>query len=133
MQKYRRFIPVMFLGAILLLSFNTPDGAGKNIPSSSDEFAIPANVQKVIDHSCFGCHNMEAKNEKSKSKLMFETLDTMKVAKLVGKLTDIRDEVKDDKMPPRKFLEFKPEAALTAAQKELLINWADSTARSYIQ
>ena len=119
--------------AVLLLGFKTPSTVNTDNSSTVNKVIISSNVQKVIDKSCFGCHNMETKNEKAKSKLMFESLDTLKVAKLVGKLTEISDEVREDKMPPKKFLQYNPEATLSPAEKDLLINWADSTANAYLE
>ena len=85
-------------------------------------------IQKIIDNSCIGCHNPDAKGEKAKAKLTFVSLDTLPLSKLVGKLADISEEIDEGKMPPAKFLEFKPEAKLTPEQKEALIKWADTTA-----
>lgn len=133
MKNFKLFIPLVTLLAVFMLSFEMPGDGNKNVSSSAQGFVVPDNVQKVIDQSCFACHNMDAKNDKAKSALLFDALDTLKVAKLVGKLADIRDEVKDDKMPPAKFLQFNPEVKLSVAQKDLLINWADSTAKSYIK
>lgn len=132
MKKYLLLSPVLLMLAFLFLSFIQANKAAKNPAPNAGKFLIPNNVQQIIDQSCFGCHNMNAKNEKAKSKLMFEALDTLSVARLVGELADIKDEVINNKMPPVKYLEFEPKAALDTDQKKLLISWADSVVQSYI-
>ncbi|MFA9392533.1 MAG: heme-binding domain-containing protein [Prolixibacteraceae bacterium] len=119
-------VPAILLTGLLFYNFTTSTQEKTNQPQPSKQLSISADVQKIIDNSCFGCHNAESKNEKGKGKLMFETLDTLSVAKLVGKLADISEEVDEDKMPPAKFLEFKPEAKLSPMQKEALIKWANT-------
>ena len=66
-------------------------------------------------------------------KLKFDKMGDLKTHKLVGKLTNIADVVKEDDMPPKKFLKNNPKAALSAEEKELLVNWAESTAKSYTE
>lgn len=64
---------------------------------------------------------------------MFETLDTLSTARLIAKLEAIHEVVNDGSMPPAKFLEFKPEAALSAAQKASLLKWADQNIEQRIK
>lgn len=132
MKKYL-IIPVAMFAAILFLNFNQVDTtpAEENPPLA--EFSIPDDVQAVIDNSCYGCHYSGSKNVKGKGKLKFDKLGELKTHKLVGKLGGIADVVKEDDMPPAKFLKNKPEAKLTPEQKELLMNWAESTAKSYTE
>lgn len=132
MKKYL-LIPVILFVAVLFLNFNQVDSKPENKNLSTAEFSIPDDVQLVIDNSCYGCHYSGSKNTKGKGKLKFDKLGELKTHKLVGKLGGIADVVKEDDMPPKKFLQKKPEAALTDEQKELLINWAEFTAQSYTE
>jgi hypothetical protein len=120
----------VFLFAFALISF-TWNSATETAPSPVPDhhFEIPDNAMKVIDKSCYGCHNSESPNEKGKKKLQFDKLGDLKTYKLVGTLTDIADVVANGDMPPEKFLNKKPEATPTAVEKKLLVDWAEGTAK----
>ena len=94
---------------------------------------MPANVKEIIDNSCFGCHNLNSKNEKGKKKLSFDTLDTLAVTNLISVWAEVAEVVEEDEMPPAKFLEFKPEAKFSENQKKALIDWAESKAESLME
>jgi hypothetical protein len=89
---------------------------------------MPENVKAVIDNKCFGCHNVESTSDKAKEKLLFDGLDELSKVELVGTLGDIEKVLDEDKMPPEKFLEKKPEMKLTADEKLVLKEWAVATA-----
>lgn len=126
MKKYLLLSSIIIVGFVFFGFIQ--DTAEKNQQTVQDEtFQIPADVQKVLDNSCVGCHNSEAKNMKAKQKLKFEDLASMKTYKLSGKLGDIAKELEEDKMPPSKFLENYPDKKLSAEDKALLINWAKET------
>lgn len=122
-------VPASLIIAFLFINFQPVSHSTATTSSAEKaDLKITADVQKILDNSCYGCHNTQSKGDKAKKKLAFDTLDTLKLSKIVGKLADISEELDEDKMPPTKFLEFKPEAKLTPAQKETLIRWADTTA-----
>lgn len=52
---------------------------------------------------------------------------------IVAKLQDNHDVLNKNKMPPRKFLKHHPDKALNAKDKNLLANWAISSAESLIE
>ena len=91
------------------------------------KLTVPDDIQSIIDHSCIGCHNVDAKNEKSKKKLMFDKLAHLSKAKIVAKLSDISDVVAKGDMPPEKFLAKYPDKGLTDEQAKALKEWADIT------
>ena len=130
MKKYI-FIPIALFSAVLFLNFNNSDEVKSANENTSNEFSIPADVQEILDNSCYGCHNSDSKNTKAKLKIKFDQLGDLKTHKLVGKLGNVSEAIGKEKMPPKKFLQKYPESTLTAEQKELLINWAESTAKSY--
>ena len=130
MKKYI-LIPIALFSAVLFLNFNNSDEVKSANENTSNEFSIPADVKEILDNSCYGCHNSDSKNIKGKSKIKFDQLGNLKTHKLVGKLGNVSEAIGKEKMPPKKFLQKYPESTLTAEQKELLINWAVSTAKSY--
>lgn len=127
-MKTKQILPLVFMASIMLLSAFTLTKSKSNAvaPNETGSQLLTPDVKAIIDQSCVGCHNAESKNDKGKAKLMFESLDTLSTARLVAKLEAIHEVVNDGSMPPAKFLEFKPEAALNAAQKASLLKWADN-------
>jgi hypothetical protein len=107
------------LAGILFLAFTLEPAAGSGLP---DE------VKEVLKNSCFNCHSDNASNKKAKVMLNFDKWEGFKASKKISKMDDICEMVEKGKMPPEKYLGFKPEAALSDAQKELLCNWADQEA-----
>jgi len=96
--------------------------------AKGNDFVIPADVQEILDNSCYGCHNADSKNEKGKKKLQFDKMDKLKTYKLVGKLADISDVVNEGDMPPEKVLKKYPEMKLSDEGKARLIDWATKAA-----
>jgi hypothetical protein len=66
-------------------------------------------------------------------KLTFDTFFILPTAQLVSKLAEIAEVVEENNMPPAKFLEYNPDAALSEEQKQLLINWANTSAESLME
>lgn len=124
--------PFISLAFLFLMSFTFPEGEG-NIPANGDKFEIPDDIQTIFDKSCFGCHNTDTKNEKGKKKLMIDKLTNLSKAKLVGKLDGIAETVKENEMPPEKFLEKYPDNKLTEEEAKKLIDWANNTAEDLMK
>lgn len=85
---------------------------------------IPEDVQKVLSNSCVGCHSTDARSKDAREALDFEKWDEYRVTKKIGLLGDIGKLVDEDKMPPEKFLNSRPEKKLTPDQKKLVMEWA---------
>ncbi len=119
-MKKKGFLPGMILA--LFLAFLTVSATLKTTLKTSGE--VPEDVQAVIKGKCFGCHNTESRNDKAKEKLVFDKLDSLSVIDRIGKFRDIEKELNDNKMPPEQFLSRFPDRALTADEKQLLLDWA---------
>ncbi len=89
---------------------------------------IPENVKAVLDSKCYGCHNMEAKADKAKEKLLLDKLNDLSKAKLISALSEIEEVVEEGKMPPEKFLEKYPDKELSSDEGMLIKEWASGTA-----
>lgn len=85
---------------------------------------IPANVKAVIDQKCYGCHNANSKNEKGKAKLDWDALAKMKKSKRMAAMDEIAEVLDKGEMPPKKFLDFKPEAKLSESDLATLKEWS---------
>ena len=98
----------------------------------ADTFQLPENVNTIFQNSCYGCHNNDAKAKKAKMKFNIDKLSSLKKSKLVSKLNKVAKVIKNGKMPTEKILEKYPEMALSSEQKEVLINWAESTSAALL-
>lgn len=96
----------------------------KPVPSPYLDAELPAEVKAVVDQKCYGCHNVNSKNEKGKAKLDWDALTKMKKAKRMAAMDEINEVLTEGEMPPKKFLENKPEGALTEAELATLLAWS---------
>lgn len=95
--------------------------------------AYTADARAIIDQKCFGCHNPEAKNEKARKKLMWDDLPKLAKDKQLKTVNAMLEVLAEGKMPPEKFLEFKPEAKLTEAEANTLTAWAETNAKKLMR
>jgi mono/diheme cytochrome c family protein len=120
----KKLILIPFVALIGLLFMQ-----GKSAPATAtdgkDPF-IPANVKAVVDQKCYGCHNVNSKNEKAKAKLDWDALGDLKKSKRSAALSKISEVLEQGKMPPEKFLANKPEAKLSESDLATLKEWSAS-------
>jgi hypothetical protein len=123
-MKKTFFSVILILAAsIALVAFTLPGETVSNPSQDQIPALFPEDVQKVIETSCYGCHNDDASNVKAKSKLNFSKWSDYSDAKKVGKMEAINDEIKGGNMPPEKFLANYPDKALTQEHKDLINKW----------
>lgn len=120
------FFPIIFL------SFTHKNKTIQTSKAPDVNYIIPNDIQEIINNSCYGCHNNDSKSIKSKMKLNFDKLSTMKIGKRVGKLNKIHDVIEENEMPPKKFLKKYPEKSLSDEDGEKLASWAINMASQYI-
>ncbi len=126
-------LPVLTLTFIILMSFTYSDSDIKYAPIAGDKFEIPTDIQEIFDKSCFGCHNVDAQNDKSKKKLLIDELSALSESKLVAKLDAIAEAVGENEMPPEKFLTKYPDKKLTDAEAKKLKEWAENAAEELMK
>ena len=91
---------------------------------------MPANIKAIVDQKCYGCHNAESKNEKGKAKLDWDAFEASKKSKQMAMKGKINEELEKGDMPPKKFLEMKPEGKLTEAELATLLEWSAGKKKS---
>jgi mono/diheme cytochrome c family protein len=114
------FIPFAVITALLFFQ-------GKSELSTTthaSEADLPADVKAVVDKKCYGCHNVNSKNEKAKTKLDWDAVGKMKKSKRMAAMDEIAEVLEKGEMPPKKFLENKPEAALSESELATLVAWS---------
>ena len=94
---------------------------------------MPENVKAIIDNSCFGCHNTGSQNDDAKEKLDFKKLDGLSTIKKISAYKNIGETIEENKMPPKKFLQRRPEKALSEEQKKVMLSWAKKEAESLVK
>jgi hypothetical protein len=91
---------------------------------------MPADVKAVVEQKCYGCHNAESKNEKGKAKLDWDAFEATKKSKQLATKGKIAEVLEKGDMPPKKFLENKPEGKLTEAELATLMDWSAGKKKS---
>jgi len=114
-------IGILFIG---FQSFN---------PEPSSEGIFPDEISAILKTSCYDCHSTAKGSEKPLKALDFEQWDQYRLTKQIGLLGDIGKVVEEDKMPPGKYLENKPDRKLSEAQKKLLADWTKEEADKLMQ
>ena len=126
MRKIIPTILVIFAMVALVLSFTRLES--KPSEGSADEIVeaeFPEEISLMLETSCYDCHISESSNLKAKGKLNFSKWEELSNAKKVGKLESIAEELKEGKMPPSRYLDKKPEAALSKEQAEAILKWTE--------
>lgn len=127
-------ISILSLVAFVLFIRTHPVDKSTVVAGNQDTTAFyPADVKKVIDDKCYGCHSIKGKLQKAKDKLMWDSLPGLSKRKMVATLGNIVDELDKNDMPPEEFLKKFPDAALVPGQKELLTSWAGSKADNLLK
>jgi predicted house-cleaning noncanonical NTP pyrophosphatase (MazG superfamily) len=116
----------IFISLIILTSFSNEKSEMGSIELKNYE--IPDNINAIFDQSCIMCHNKEAKNEKSKKKLLLDDIDSLSKSKFISKLSKIAEVVSKGEMPPEKFTAKYPDKKLSDDDKNTLISWSKNYA-----
>lgn len=123
MKKIALLSVVIIAVAAAVMSFTLPKTNPVNPPQDQAPALFPADIQKIIETSCYDCHSDAASNAKAKLKLNFSKWGEMTNAKKVGKMENINDEVKNAKMPPERYITNNPDKALSQEQKDAVNKW----------
>lgn len=118
------FVPVIFIGFLLKPVIPVNQGKQKSDP------IYTAEVRKVIDGKCYGCHSDQGKSFFAKNALLWDSLPNLPKSSLIATLDDISTVIEKNKMPPAKAVKKNPEMKLSPEESMLLQSWAESTADS---
>ncbi len=148
MKKIIRNIGLIVLAALIIIQFFQTE---KNIDTSETAmanditkvYAVPANVLKVLQNSCYDCHSnntdypwydniqpvswwLHHHIEEGKRELNFNEFSTYRIRRQYKKMEEIIHEVKENKMPLSSYTLLHKEAVLNSESKSILINWAQA-------
>ena len=120
-------VPVLFIGFIL----NTGLPVNQSIQKSGS--AYPAEVKKVIDNKCYGCHSDQGKSKDAKDALLWDSLPNLSKSSQIATLDDIIKVLKDKKMPPESAVKKYPEMKMSPEETTILQSWAEKRAESLLK
>ncbi len=120
---------------------NINNGASALNNDISKVLNVPANVQLILQTSCYDCHSNNSKYpwyasvqpiawwhnhhiEEGKEEINFNEFANYRLRRQYRKLQEIVTQVKQDEMPMGSYTLIHKNATLAAEQKNTLINWA---------
>jgi mono/diheme cytochrome c family protein len=121
---------LLLLPLVAIIGFFFVQATNKPVADPHPADFLPANVKAVVDQKCYGCHNANSKNDKGKAKLDWDALSKLKKAKRVAAMDKIAEVLEKGEMPPKKFLDFKPEAKLSESDMATLKEWSSGKKKS---
>lgn len=129
-NSMKTYVKISILAVAVMVLFVRAMGTEKHAVQGAAKAAveIPADVKAVIDNKCYMCHSAQGRSPEAKADLLWDSIPDYPKAKLIGKLDKIIEVLNDGTMPPAKFLEMQPKAAITADESKLLKAWAEKTA-----
>lgn len=100
-------------------------GGAMGQPLASGASTIPAEVNSLLKTACVTCHSNEGR-DKPKAKVNFSIWEEYNPTEKSMIAASIADEVKKGSMPPKRFLESHPDAALTESQINQIVQWCET-------
>lgn len=116
-----------FIGFLLKPGFPVTQSVQKS------ESIYPAEVKKVIDSKCYGCHSDQGKSKDAQDALLWDSLPNLPKSSQIATLDDISKVLKENKMPPAGAVKKNPGMALSPEQIRILQSWAASRAESLMK
>ena len=117
-MNYRSSVTLMM--AVLAAGFLA---AGLTYRDIQHVKTFPEDVEKVLKNSCFDCHTTGAGGKDAKAALNFETWNDYKLTRKISLLTSISEVLEEGIMPPEKYINNKPDGALSKEQVKLVVDW----------
>lgn len=116
-------------------------------PPLEEELAAPAPVAQLLERACYDCHSFATEwpwyahvaptkwlvrdhVAEGRSSLNFTAWNRLSADDRPHKLEEVAEEVEEEHMPLRSYLILHPEARLTAADRETLVEWAMAAAEA---
>jgi len=136
----RRLGHWILVAAIVLVSIQYIPMDQPNPPVLA-EVDAPANVKRVLERSCYDCHSNQTRwpwysriaplswlitrdVHEGREHLNFSMWDRLSAKDQAEKLDELGEEVEEGEMPLWFYLPLRPEARLSAEDRELLLSWS---------
>jgi hypothetical protein len=149
MSLKNKILLALFTGFVAI-QFIQPahNKSGQVLPTDVANFyAVPANIKNILKNACYDCHSnntiypwyaniqpmawmLERHIKQGKEKLNFNDFGSYTNRRQISKLKEILNQIKDDEMPITSYKLMHKNAKLSQDEKNLLINWLQSTVDS---
>ncbi len=105
----------------------------KAIRLDSTAVKYSGNIKTIIDNKCYGCHNNQSRGVKARIKLNFDSLALVTKVNQLSTLDKIVEVLDKGEMPPKQFLERKPEGKMTDEETVALKGWAQKASDALLK
>jgi hypothetical protein len=114
----KQIVGILIAGMALLVFLSFSD-------SRMGDQDFPEEIAGILKSSCYDCHSKGAKSDKALKAVQFDIWEDYRLTKKIGLLAEIAEVVEEGDMPPKKYLENKPDRKLTDSQKKQLVDWTE--------
>lgn len=140
---FKTFLLILLAVFIITQFFRPAENKSTNITANnvSAKFALPQNVQNILQASCYDCHSNNTKYpwyfkvqpvawlldndvRTGKENLNFSEFGSYPVSEQYQKFKAIIKDVETDDMPLKYYLIIHRHAKINQQQKSSIINWA---------
>ncbi len=149
MSRKKKILFALFI-VFVAIQFIQP-AHNKSVQVLPTDFIVlykpPQQVQQVLQNACYDCHSnntnypwyaniqpiawlMASHIKSGKEKLNMSEFGNLSSRKQISKLKEIFNQIKDDEMPITSYKMMHQKARLSAAEKNVLLNWLQSKADS---
>lgn len=143
-MKWWKWVLLVLAVAFLAIQFKRPSHANPPLdPAKTIEATtnVPPDVHAILDRSCVDCHSNKTvwpwytqiapvswllvdDVNKGRKELNFSEWGTYKPRRKSHKLEEVCEQMKDKKMPLKKYVPLHPSAKLSDADRARLCEWA---------
>ena len=146
MKKYLKPVLWTLLALFVLAKFIRPAKNDSNDQTKhfSTKYPIPGNVESILKTACYDCHSnytyypwyaevqpvaawLANHVNEGKRELNFSSLAARRIAIQNHKLEEVIEMVRENEMPLASYTWVHRDAILSQEQKDLLVNWAQTT------
>jgi Asp-tRNA(Asn)/Glu-tRNA(Gln) amidotransferase B subunit len=146
LKKYLKPALYVLLGLFVVAQFIRPERNLSDDQTShlATRYTLPESVEAILKTSCYDCHSnytvypwyanvqpvaawLDNHVREGKRKLNFSNFTTRRIAVQNHKLEEIIEMVREDEMPLASYTWVHRDAILTPEQKDVLLDWVQST------
>ena len=149
MKKIIKSIALLLFAALIVIQFfrlekNLSAIDGPEANDISKVYPVPQEVASILESSCYDCHSNNTHYpwyanfqpvawwladhiKEGKKEINFSEFASYRIGRQYKKLEEIKKEVEEGEMPLQSYTIIHGDAKLSAAQKEILLQWASTT------
>jgi cytochrome c5 len=123
MKRSYVVVALLAIAFIFAGAYWQPSKYSENTNLKANISSIPAEIQTILEKSCFACHGEGGKGM-ALSRVNFSNWADYSPEKKAQKAEAICKVVTNGSMPPRGYVKTNPDAALDQAQIESICSWS---------